>query len=232
MRTTTLRAAAITLLIVACAKEKRPDAATTTDTAAGATQTDADQPQAGAGVPAGYTAITDKPDAKITDAKYSADGARWEVRTGPAHIIYAANDTASGVYSVTATFEQLEKPRHPEAFGLIFGGQNLDDRARQKYGYFLVRGGGEYLVKARDGTATTSVIDWKASPDVPKEDASGKATYKLTVHVAPDTVHFMVNGKTVGAAPKSALPTDGIAGLRINHNLHVAVSPVAIERGR
>ena len=228
MRTWT--AAALALLIVACAKERRPAAAP--DTAASAVQADVDQPQTGAGVPAGYTAITDKPDAKITDAKYSADGARWEVRTGPAHIIYAAKDTASGVYGVTATFEQLEKPRHPEAFGIIFGGQNLDDRARQKYGYFLVRGGGEYLVKLRDGTSTRPVIDWRASPDIPKEDASGKATYKLTVHVAPDTVHFMVNGKTVGAAPKSALPTDGIAGLRINHNLHVAVSPVAISKGK
>jgi hypothetical protein len=231
-----LTAAALALLIAACATEKRSD--TAADTAAGTMRTDADQPQAdpdqpqaGTGVPAGYTAITDKPDAKITDAKYSVTGSRWEVRTGPAHIIYAAKDTASGVYAVTTTIEQLEKPRHPEAFGLIVGGQNLDDRARQKYGYFLVRGGGEYLVKVRDGTATTTVTDWKTSPDIPKEDASGKATYKLTVHVAPDTVHFMVNGKLVGAAPKSALPTGGIAGLRINHNLHVAVSPVAVSKG-
>ena len=229
MSRSTWTAAALALL-AACAKEKRPD--TTADTAAGAMQTDADQPQSGTGVPAGYTAVTDKPDARITDAKYSASGARWEVRTGPAHIIYAAKDTASGVYGVTATFEQLEKPRHPEAFGIIFGGRSLDDRARQKYGYFLVRGAGEYLVKVRDGTNTTPVMDWKASPDIPKEDASGKATYKLTVHVAPDTVHFMVNGKVVGAAPKSALPTDGIVGLRINHNLHVAVSPVAISKGK
>jgi hypothetical protein len=93
-----------------------------------------------------------------------------------------------------------------------------------------VSGTGEYLVKVRDGDKTSSVIDWTASPDVPKEDASGKQTYKMTVHVAQDTVHFMVNGKLVGAVPKSRVPTDGIAGLRINHNLHVAATPVVISK--
>ena len=46
------------------------------------------------------------------------------------------------------------------------------------------------------------------------------------IHVAPDTVHFMVNGKLVKALAKSELmgaKTDGQAGIRINHNtdLHV-----------
>ena len=48
----------------------------------------------------------------------------------------------------------------------------------------------------------------------------------MTVHVAPDTVHFIVNGNLVTAVPKSKFPTDGIAGLRVNHNLHVSVTPI------
>jgi hypothetical protein len=191
---------------------------------------DADKSVGGTGVPAGYMGATDRSSSKLSEAKYTVAGGKWEVQTGPAHIVWAAKDAASGIYGATATFEQLEKPTHPEAYGLIFGGQHLDDPAQRKYAYFLVRGTGEYLIKVRDGEKTTSVAEWTASPNVPKGDASGKATYQLLVHVARDTVHYTVNGKLVAATPKSVVPTDGIAGLRINHNLHVRVTPVAISK--
>lgn len=191
---------------------------------------DSDKAAPGTGVPAGFTAMTDHADASISNAKYTANGGKWEVQTGPAHILYAAKDSGSGVYAVTATIQQLEKPKHPEAYGVFFGGQHLDDRAQQTYGYFLVRGTGEFLIKRRDGAKTSSVVDWTASPNVPKEDASGKATYSLKVHFAKDTAHFLVNDKLVDAVPRSKLPTEGVAGLRINHNLHVLVTPVSIEK--
>jgi hypothetical protein len=191
---------------------------------------DADKSAAGTGVPAGYTGVTDHADAKITDAKYTANGGRWEIQTGPAHITYAAKDSAKGEYQVSTTINQLEKPKHPEAYGVFLGGSNLTDPAKQKYGYFVLRGTGEYLIKTRDGENTASVVDWTANPKIPKEDASGKATYKLTVHVAPDTVHFLVNGNLVAAVPKSKFPTDGIAGIRVNHNLHVDVAPLVISK--
>jgi hypothetical protein len=191
---------------------------------------DADKSVAGTGVPAGYTGVTDNSGAKIADAKYTTTGSTWEIQTGPAHITFAAKDSASGMYSANATFQQLEKPRHPEAYGVFIGGSNLTDHAKQKYGYFEVRGTGEYLVKVRDGDNTTTVMDWTASPNVPKEDASGKATYRITVHVAADTVHFVVNDKLVAATPKSGFPAVGIAGIRVNHNLHVSVTPLTIAK--
>ena len=61
------------------------------DTAAhmGGMSHDADQSTSGTGVPAGYVGVTDRPDAKIADAKYTPKGGQWEVQTGPAHIVYA-----------------------------------------------------------------------------------------------------------------------------------------------
>ncbi|HEX6533076.1 MAG TPA: hypothetical protein VF041_00680 [Gemmatimonadaceae bacterium] len=236
MHETTLKLAAVALLLTACAKQDKQTATDTSAAPAAAvadTGNGADPDQAakgGSGIPAGYVAMTDNADKKITDAKYTVADGRWEVQTGPAHIVYSAKDTASGVYAVSASFQQLEKPRHPEAYGIFFGGQNLDDHAKQKYGYFLVRGTGQYLIKARDGEQTTSVVDWKSNPGIPKEDASGKASYDLKVHFAPDTVHFFVNGKLVDAVPKSKLSTEGVAGLRINHNLHVSVTPVSVTK--
>ncbi len=233
------------ILAAACAKGKTDATPADTATAAAAApapaapdtgmkagdmKMDADKSMGGTGVPAGYTGVTDHADAKIADAKYTVSAGRWEIQTGPAHITFAAKDSASGGYQISTTIEQLEKPRHPEAFGVFLGGSKLTDPAQQKYGYFVVRGTGEYLIKTRHGNNTTTVVDWTASPAIPKEDASGKATYKFTVHVAPDTVHFMMDGKLVTAVPKSKFPTAGIAGIRVNHNLHVAVTPLAISR--
>jgi hypothetical protein len=205
-------------------------AAAPTDTGMAGMHMDADKAAAGTGVPAGYTGVTDHADAKITDAKYTEKGGRWEIQTGPAHITFAAKDSAKGQYQISTTIDQLEKPKHPEAYGVFLGGSNLTDPAKVKYGYFVVRGDGKYLIKTRDGENTTTVVDWTESPKVPKEDASGKATYKVSVHVAPDTVHFIMAGGLVAAVPKSKFPTDGIAGIRVNHNLHVLVTPLTISK--
>jgi hypothetical protein len=85
------------------------------------------------------------------------------------------------------------------------------------------------MVRVREGGQTRDVLKWTANPDVPKADASGKATYALAASVAGDAVRFSVNGKQVASVAKAGLPTDGIAGLRINHNLHVRATPVSIK---
>ena len=228
---------AVAALLAACAK-KDENAAPPADTsaapaaapAASAASADPDRSAGGSGVPAGYVGRTDRAGQNIADAKYTVNGSTWEVTTGPAHIVYAAKDSARGTYTATAVIEQLEAPRHPEAYGIFIGGQNLDQPS-QRYTYFVVRGGGEYLVRVRDGEKTRTVMDWTASDAVPKADESGRATYQLTAQVTADSVRFLVNDGRVAAVAKSAVPTDGIAGVRINHNLHVRVEPVVVTAG-
>jgi hypothetical protein len=94
----------------------------------------------------------------------------------------------------------------------------------------VVGGTGEYLINTRDGEKVTKVRDWTKGASVPTRDASGKADNKLAIRVAGDSVHFMVNDAQVAVLPKSQFPTDGIAGIRIGHNLHVQVQPVSITR--
>jgi len=216
-----------------CAAEKTPGAADTGiaavgDTGAGMATEDPDRNVAGSGVPAGLTARTDRPDAAITGAKFVQRGGTVEVTTGPAHILYAGKDTAKGIYSVSATVEQLEKPVHPEAYGIFIGGRDLN-MPTQTYTYFLVRGSGELMVKVREGDKTRDVVKWTESADVPREDASGKATYAMGASVTGDAVKFMINGKQVASVSKVGVPTDGVAGLRINHNLHLKASPISIR---
>lgn len=185
---------------------------------------------AAAFIPPGYTAIPDKVSADMVQAIYTASGSNWEVTTGPAHILFNAKDMGSTGSATTATIQQLAKPTHPEAYGVFIGGTNLTDPATRTYTYFLVRGDGKYMVSVMNGTKSTAVVPWTASPNVPTEDASGKATYALNVHVAPTEIHFQVNGKLVATVPKGMNPVDGISGLRINHNLHLMVTPVTVSK--
>jgi hypothetical protein len=183
----------------------------------------------GNGVPTGYTAITDDTTAQMTNARYVTKAGNWEITTGPAHIIFAPKDTVSGLYTVTASFAQLEAPHHPEGYGLFIGGRDLTSPNRS-YTYFLVRGNGQFLVKTRAGAKTSDVLAWRADPAVSKADSAGKATYRMSIRVGADSVRFMFNDKQVAAVKAGTIATDGVAGLRINHNLHLITSPVAIAR--
>lgn len=201
----------------------------TVDSAAGRIPADTDIAAQGSGVPSGYAAVTDDSTAKLTSIRYAAREGNWEVTTGPAHIVFASKDTASGSYTASATFTQLEAPHHPEAYGIFIGGRNLQSPSRA-YTYFLVRGNGQYLVKSREGANTKDVIAWTANPAVPKADSAGQGSYRLAVRVAADSVRFMVNDRQVGAVKAGTVATDGVAGLRVNHNLHVRTAPITITR--
>lgn len=225
-------------VLAACGNGKDAVVATADTTMAAAPAAMSADPDAitqGDGVPAGYLGQVDPPregrePADIAQAQYEAKDGRWEVTTGPAHIVYAAADTASGDYTVTAKIDQIEDPEHPEAFGLIIGGSNLDQLTGQTYTYFIVRHTGEYMVRVREGATTRTVSEWTASPDVPKTGDDGKATYNLSAKVDADSVHFMVNDKQVTAVAKASVPSSGIVGMRINHSLHLLVTPPTISR--
>ena len=61
-------------------------------------------------------------------------------------------------------------------------------------------------------------------------DAGGTSDVRndLAVDVAADSVRFLVNNRQVHAAQRSAIPTDGQVGLRINHALNLHVSRLEI----
>ncbi len=233
------------LLSAACAKgddnTATPLKPGTSDSAAGAASTpssanaDPDRATGGGGVPSGFMARVDsnpnRPVGNMADAKYTKSGDMWDVTTGPHHLAWMPGDTARGNYTATARLQQLEPSSsgHREAYGVFVGGSNLD-KSSQRYLYFVVGGTGEYMISRRDSTVSTTLKQWTASPSVPKADSTGKADYTLAIRVAADSVRFLVNNTQVAALPKGNLPTDGVAGTRIGHNLHLMVQPVRITR--
>lgn len=202
-----------------------------------AQQGDPDRAVAGGGtLPPGWTARTDR-NAPLAQLKFATMGNGYHVTTGPAVVLYRAADTAQGSYHVVATFTQTVAPRHPEAYGLILGGSDLQ-AANQAYTYFLVRGDGTFLVKRRQGDSTWAVSagdtpqsrGFTSHAAVVKADSAGRQTNELGIAVGPERVRFLVNGKDVLIVPAAQVNTKGTFGLRVNHNLDVHVAGLEVHR--
>jgi hypothetical protein len=173
------------------------------------------------------------PTPQATDVSFVPMGAGLHITSGPAAIYYRAADAAKGEYAVSATFSQRKGMQH-EAYGLFIGGSNLQD-STQAYTYFVIRPmDGAILINHRAGDARPKqIVPWTPEPAVVKEDATdGHATNALTIHVAKDTVHFIANGKLVRAIAKSDLggSTDGLVGLRVNHNIDLHIADFKVTR--
>jgi hypothetical protein len=172
---------------------------------------------------------------KITEAKFISMGSGIHVTAGPAAIYWNPANAPAGNYSVKATFNQTKASAHPEGYGLIIAGRDLE-AANESYLYFLVRQDGKFLVNHRANDSTVhKIVDWTANPAVKAIDESGKASNALAVNVDATSVHFLVNGTEVHVLPRSVIESGpdhsgstGIAGIRVNHNLDVHIDGFAV----
>ena len=187
-------------------------------------------PAAG-GAPAGWTV---RPDGKADPAavRIAPMGQGLHITTGPALILYKPDTKGSGPFHTLAGFTQTKPSAHPEGYGLLFGGQNLDG-ASQKYIYFLVRQDGAYLIKRRDGEKTSDISKgWVNHPAVKRPEGKGSVTNLLEVDnkVDPAKLTFKVNGQDVHSMPTDGLDLSGSVGLRVNHNLDLHVDGFDVHR--
>ena len=185
----------------------------------------------GGTVPAGWTARADD-NAGIANVKVVPMGKGMHVTLGPAVILYRDNSAGKGPFHTLATFTQTKPTPHAEGYGLFYGGQGLDG-AGQKYTYFLVRQDGTYLVKQRDGDKTTEISKgWVASPAVHKIEGKGSSTNLLEIDNKsdPSKVVFKVNGDAVHTLDAKTTSTDGVVGLRVNHNLDLHIDGFDVHR--
>jgi hypothetical protein len=223
-----LAALALATLAAAPAALRAQAAATP---AANARNADPDKNATGGVRVPGWTARFDRENAQASQVSFTTMGKGLHVTSGPAAIYYDAKSAPSGNYTVRASFTQMKKPAHPEAYGLFVGGQQLAGAA-PSYIYFIIRGDGKYMVKHRaDATTVHTLQDWTAHPAVKAEGADGKASNALQVRVAADSVRFVANGTPVFAVSrKEAGALAGAAGLRVNHNLDVHVDGYAVTK--
>jgi len=163
---------------------------------------------------------------------FVTQGTGFHATNPQAAVYWNPANTATGSYTLKGTFTLVKPSGHPNYYGLVFGGSDLDG-PQQKYLYFVVAQNGMWLIKNRDGDATTgNVVPRTANDAVKKPDESGKSVNALEVRVGADKIDFVINGTVVHTAQKTGptAKTDGIYGFRVNHQLEVQVDGFGLSK--
>ncbi len=151
-------------------------------------------------------------------------GKGFHVTGGPAGTFWNPANTATGDYTLSATFNLMRPSGHVNYYGLILGGDQLGDAA-QNYIYFIVAQNGAYQIRHRAGEEVHSVQPETMHDAVRTPGADGRSSNALEVRVQGNTISYVVNGTVVHTTPKSGMTakTDGIVGVRVNHLLDVHI---------
>lgn len=172
---------------------------------------------------------------KLSDATFAPSAGGIQVISGPPAIYWNPSNKANGSYTATAMFAQVNATAHASAYGVFIGGTDLAG-PRQNYLYCLVTGAGTYQVKHRVGNEVHDLAARTEHAAIRKTDAGGRATNEVAWKVTPERTSCLVNGTEVwGYASKNLLgpgkleTLDGIAGLRITHDLKLHVSGFAVK---
>jgi len=161
-----------------------------------------------------------------------AMGSGYHAINPAAAVFWNPANTATGTYTLKGTFTLLKPSSHPNYYGLVFGGSDLDG-PQQKYLYFVVAQNGTWLIKHRTGDGGTENVSSKTPNDaVKKPDSTGKSTNVLEVRVGADKIDYVVNGTVVNTTPKTGATanTDGIYGMRVNHVLDVQIDGLSMSK--
>ena len=164
--------------------------------------------------------------------KFVTMGSGFHATNPQAAVYWNPANTATGNYTVKGTFTLTKPSGHTNYYGLVFAGSDLGGPA-QNYIYFLVAQDGTWLVKKREGDASTQNVAAKAPSDaVKKPGPDGTSTNALEVRVGADKIDYVVNGTVVHSTPKTGVTakTDGLYGIRVNHLLDVHVDGFVITK--
>jgi len=175
------------------------------------------------------TAASD-PDAS-GDIKFVTMGSGFHATKPKAAVYWNPANTATGAYTLKGTFTLMKPSGHTNYYGLVFGGSGLEG-PEQSYLYFVVAQNGTWLIKRRDGDATSNVAPKTPNDAVKKPDAGEQSTNALEVRVGANKIDFVVNGAVVHTEPKTGATakTDGIYGIRVNHLLEVHVDGLTVAK--
>lgn len=155
----------------------------------------------------------------------------WHITSGPAGIYYHSDNKVKGDFSLDSKIYLFDtKGRNREAFGLFIGGRDLKSD-NQSYVYFLLRNTGEYLIKKRTGSETSTLKGWTKidAMNMFTEETESSAENDFQIKVTGDTITFSLNGKVLSNIDKGDLNTDGHYGFRVNHSINLHISSLKLS---
>jgi len=212
--------------------------------AAQAGQADANRPVAGGGITVpGWTGQVDPRDVTagqtINNTKLTKDGDALHVVTGPAAAFWNPANTASGNYTVKATFTEpkyMNLNDHPHPYGIMIAGNDLGT-PQQTYLYCAAYGNGNFIVR---GFGPDPFQMGRRAPNPAVHTAAGPGqpvTQEIAISVKGDKVECAINGTVVGSYDKAELvgagklkSTDGVYGIRFAHNTEGSVTGLTVTK--
>ena len=177
----------------------------------------------------------------LNNAKLAKQGNDLHVTTGPAVTYWNPANTASGDYTVKATFTEqkyMALNNHPHPYGIVIAGNDLGTD-QQSYLYCAAYGNGTFIVRGF-GPEPFQVNGRRGEPNAAVKKAAGPGepvTQEIAVSVKGDKVECAINGTVVGSYDKAALvaagklkSTDGIYGIRFAHNTEATFSGLTVTK--
>lgn len=208
-------------------------------------QNESSREVAGGGVSVkGWTGQVDPGEAKkgqaLKNAKLANDGSSLHVTTGPAVAYWNPSNTASGDYTVKASFTEpkyMNLNDHPHPYGIFIAGNDMGT-ANQSYLYCAAYGTGKFIVRGFGPAPFQMNGRGEDNATVHKAAAPGSpVTQDIAVSVKGDKMQCSINGTVVGTYNKSDLvgagklkSTDGIYGIRFSHNTEGLVSGLTVTK--
>jgi hypothetical protein len=177
----------------------------------------------------------------VNDAKLAKEGDDLHVTTGPAVTYWDPSNTASGDYTVKATFTEpkyMNLNDHPHPYGVFIAGNKMGTD-QQSYLYCAAYGNGSFIVRGF-GPEPFQMNGRRGEENAAVHKAAGKGepvTQEIALSVKGDKVSCSINGTVVASYDKSALvtdgklaSTDGVYGIRFAHNTEGTVSGLAMNK--
>ena len=178
---------------------------------------------------------------KLTDDKVVMEGSAIHVTTGPAAAFWDPSKTASGDYTVKATFTEpkyMNLNSHPHPYGLFIGGNDMGT-ANQSYLYCAAYGNGNFIVRGF-GPAPFQMNGRMGGANDAVHKAAGKdqsVTQDIAMSVKGDKVSCSINGTEVASYSKADVvgtgklkSTDGVYGVRFSHNTDGTVTGLTVTK--
>jgi hypothetical protein len=200
---------------------------------------DANRKVEGGGIKAaGWTGSVDASEAKaggkIEDTKFVLADGKFTITTGPAANYWNPANTASGDYTIKATFHEpsyMNVNTHGHPYGIFIGGNDLGtDQASLLYcapygnGTVIVRGFGPAAFRMNGPRGA-------AHEAVKKVEKGQSVTQDVMWTVKGGRAECSINGAVVAGYDKAELVAegklkslDGVYGIRAAHNVDLVVS--------
>jgi hypothetical protein len=169
----------------------------------------------------------------LNDAKFVQEGNALHITTGPATTFWNPANTASGDYTVKATFLEpkfMELNSHAHSYGIVIGGNNMGTD-QMSYVYCVAYGDGNALVRGF-GPAVFTLLGTSPNAAVHKAAGVGQpVTQEIAWTVKGGRAECSINGSVVAGYDKAQLvgpgklqSTDGVYGIRFTHNVEAIVT--------